>query len=95
LTAYAAMRVVTLPSHYANSIYAMEENRIFNVLFLCTHNSARSIMGEAILNSLAVNGGKFKAFSAGSHPASSPNPLRLNSSGARPAGRWVAQQELG
>lgn len=77
LTGYAAMRVVMLPSHCTNSIYAMEENRIFNVLFLCTHNSARSIMGEAILNSLAVNGGKFRAFSAGSHPASNPNPLVL------------------
>lgn len=53
----------------------MSDEKIYNVLFLCTGNSARSILGEALVEKFGQ--GRFRGYSAGSHPKGSPHPYTI------------------
>jgi arsenate reductase len=59
---------------------------VYQVLFVCSHNSARSIMAEGFMNSLGA--GRFKAWSAGSHPTGEVSPFAIST-----LAKWGVQTE--
>lgn len=52
-------------------------DKIYNILFVCTGNSARSILAEVLSNDQQLTGGRFRGYSAGSMPKGAPHPLAL------------------